>query len=351
MKRIVTALLLIALISCGNKPSQVPEKSERQALAVEVMEVQKGKLIPFLERSGTVRGENEVSILSQTQGEIIRLNVKLGDSVKEGDVILQVDDNLARLNFKAAEEQWKTARLDYEALSNAVNQGGSSRRDLSAASNRLASAELALASAREQWEHCRILSPITGNISELDRSLTPGNRIQAGQPVARIVDESSWRSNVFLGEKQIGLIREGQEVEIRVPSAGDEWNKGNIEAMAAGSDVSTGSYRVQVQWDSENPEIKSGMTAEIRLPTLSQTDYIIIPSYALIKREGKDFVYLEDQGMARAVEVEKGDHLGVPMEIRSGLREGDRLIISGMNRLSPGYPVNPSQVQAGEALK
>jgi len=352
MKKYILFFLLTVffiLTSCSPNDDEVAaasdqdwENVETEALAVEIMEVSKGKLIPYLERSGTLEGIHEVQVVSQTQGEILEMPVKLGSSLSEGDIILKVDDQLALLNLKSAEEQLKSAQLNYDALSSSVGQGGSSRRDLVSASSALAAAEAALERARQDYENCTIRSPINGYISRLGSNLSPGNRLSPGTLVASLVDKSAWSVMIYLGEREIGFLEEGSQVAVHVPAVGDKVDQGIIYAKAAGSDRSTGSYQVEITWTSDNPAILSGMTAHVQIPSNDRGDRMIIPSSAILMRNGRPFVYIEQEGTAEAVEVSVSDSLGNRTAIIQGLSEGDRLITSGLSQLRPGRTVIPT---------
>ncbi|MBN1646616.1 MAG: efflux RND transporter periplasmic adaptor subunit [Spirochaetales bacterium] len=326
-------------------------QTEATAVAVEVIEVKEDKLVPYLEFSGSVQGVNEVNLLSKTRGTIVEVYSKLGEKVSRGAPLLKVDNTLPFLNLKAAEEQAETTRIDFEALEKSASQGGSSRRDLSAARDRLAAVKAALEAARQEYENCTVRSPIDGVIATMDRSISPGNSISVGTPVARIIDNSSWVVENSAGEGQIRLISEGTPVLINVPSAGSKAEKGEITAIASGDEQNTGSYKIIIQWTSGNKSIRSGMTASVMVPTKDENTAIIIPLNSVVRRNRMDYVFIEEEGKASAVSVIKGNSLGNRLEIISGLKEGDRLIISGLNSIAPGIPVKSVAADRSEALQ
>lgn len=351
-------LLVLLLFSCSPKDDTAAvstnedyQEMESPPLAVETMKVSKDKLIPYLELSGSVEGVNEINLLSKTSGTIQEVYVRLGQEVKAGDPLVKVDDSLALLNLKAAREQAATARIDFDALNQSLNQGGTSRRDLSAARNRLAAAEAALKSAEQAYENCTIRSPIEGTVSSLDRSISPGNSLSAGLPVARIINHSSWVVESSLGERQVVLISQGTRAEVRVPSAGNTPEEGTITAIATGGDPSTGSFPLQVEWTSENPRILSGMTASVRIPTEGKESTLIIPASSVVQRERQDYVFVVKGGKAEAIAIERGDSLGNRLEVLSGLIGGEELIVSGLNSLAPERKVIATPVDRGEVLE
>ncbi|MDA3851827.1 MAG: efflux RND transporter periplasmic adaptor subunit [Spirochaetaceae bacterium] len=349
--------LLIFLSSCSGKDAtsaasgNYGDDQEVPPLAVEVVLVEQGKLIPYLELSGTVEGINEVSLLSRNFGQIEEVYVGLGDRVEEGQLLVRLEDNLSLLNLRAAEESRNTARIEFEALQQSYNTGGTSRRDFSAAQNRLASAEAALEQARQNHRGNRITSPINGYISALDRSISKGNSLQQGQLVAHIIDSSSWIMEGYLGESQIGLVTQDQQVQVSIPSAGSMVETGKILAVSPGGDLTTGSYKIEIKWTSDNPRLRSGMTAMVKIPTSGENQGLLIPSSAVVKREGKDYVFLDNQGIAEAVAIKPGPALGNRMIVLEGLSRGDRLVVSGLNGLAPDREIITTLADRREALE
>jgi RND family efflux transporter MFP subunit len=138
---------------------------------------------------------------------------------------------------------------------------------------------------------------------------------------------------------------------VNIPAAGDSPENGVVKAISSGGDPATGSYKVIVEWKSDNKNIKSGMTAAVRIPTNDERKSLIIPASAIVPRNRQDYVFLNENAKAQAVQVETGKALGNRLEIISGIKEGDSLIISGLNSIAPGSPINPTSVNREEALQ
>ena len=331
----------------------------REAIPVEAVELTAGRLIERIESSGTVSGIEEATVVSETQGVIEQAEFELGDLVEPGDILVQVDDEIARLNMEQAEQQLQTARIDLQSKENLLERGGASRAEVLRARSNLRGAEARYRQTRKAFEDCSISSPITGYVADKGQEVSIGNYLSPGTPLARIVDLSSLRLEVAVGESIIGLIEEGAEAKVRTPAAcEDEEFIGRVVAVAAGSDPATGSYPVVIEWKNEcGTRIKSGMSAQVVIEPRETEPTLILPSSSIASRGGDSVVFVarrtadsgdSDTGTsgdttpemtAEMRKVELGRRLGNKTELISGIEEGDTVILTGISGLSDGDPV------------
>lgn len=336
----IPALILftVVLSGCGSEPEEVSGASEMEEqekpVAVEVVTVQKGSVVPLIETAGTVKGLHEAAVVSETQGVIKEVLVSIGDTVEQGDPLLQVDDDIAAIAMEQARQQWETAQLDLQGVEEAFSAGIASRAELMRAQSSASGAEARFREARKRYEDSRITAPIRGYLADWEPSLTRGNYISPGTPVGRIVDLSGLRADVSLSEELVALVQVGTPANLTV--AGRQLS-GSVTAIALASDAATGSYRVIIE--SENPygpALRSGMTAEISLNPRQGRESLIVPAQSLIDRESGRYVYRREDDKARLVAVRVGEVEGNRAEILEGLDEGDAVLVTGFSRLRDG---------------
>jgi membrane fusion protein (multidrug efflux system) len=312
----------------------VPDK--RPSFSVEALEVTRGKLVDRVEASGIVSGINEAYVVSETEGLIRWVGFELGQFVKAGQVLLSVDDQIARLNMEQAKQQYETAKLELAAAERLHASGNVSRAQLIKTQGDTNGAKAAYERALKVYNDCFLKAPIAGYIAEKDPGVALGNFLAPAFRVARIVDISSLELEVAIGEGEIGLIKPGAEASITVPTSPQPEHRGVVKAVAAGSDPLTGSYAVVVTWaNTEEESVKAGMTAQVSIETTDVGETVIIPASALVRREGKVYVFLVENGKAKPQEVRPGKRLGSRIEIKEGVEEGDVLITSRLTALLP----------------
>jgi membrane fusion protein, multidrug efflux system len=338
-------LIIIFLVSCsrGGTREDVSETGENP-LSVEGVTLTKGVLIEEVSISGVIEGGREASVVSETEGVIQNVSVTLGDRVAEGDLLVQVDDTVARLNMEQTRQQLETARIDLRTKEELLRSGGVSRADLARSQSAAAGAEARYRSAVKVFEDCSIVSPFDGYIALIGQGISKGNYLGRGSVVVRVVDLDTLKLKAGVGEQLISLVRRGSGAKILVPAAcGDQLMEGRVSAVAAGSDPSTGSFIVEVEWENRCGEsARSGMSASAVIEPAGQEPRLLVPTASIIRRGGTTAVFMIDNGIARLVSVETGDSLGNRTVVASGLNEGDTVLLTGIGALSDGDRVSVS---------
>ncbi len=288
-------------------------------------------------------------MISETEGIVESVGFTLGDRVRAGDILLKVNPDLAIRNLKLAEQQYKTALLEFEASKLARKNGSISELQFSQITDRLLAAEAAAAASRDAFENTSLKAPFSGAVASRDRNLGVGNYLSRGVPVVRIVDDSAFRTEVSVGEGQVLLVKEGSAA--RITGNDGRVRSGRVEAVSAGSDASTGSFTVVVEWIPEQGDgLKSGMSVDVSIVPPDNGGRIIIPASVIRIREGRHYVFVDKDGAADLRLIETGSRLGDRVEVLSGLDEGETLITSGLASLSSGTPVNITLVGSSGEL-
>ena len=356
----IKILALILLVSsCSKRPDETTsaswsaEYAGDTVIAVEVLEVSLGHLYPEVQAAGIISGIKEAYVISETKGLIKELKFEIGDLVTINQSLLKVDDKIARLSMEQAKQQYETARIDLEGVEAFYDKGNASISELARARSASNGALALYETARKIYEDSTLRSPIDGAVAWKDTSAALGNYLSQGMRVAKIVDLSSIKVEISLGERQIGLVRTGAPVNIYIDSVcGDKPIPGKVTAIAAGSDMTTGSFAVIVEaLNICGDSLRAGMSSTVIIETSTIKDEIIVPSSSIVEREGKEYVFLNRDGIAEAVEINIGEMMGNRTSIISGPEEKDQLIISGVSSMRPGMKVNSRVVgKSGEWL-
>jgi len=355
VKKFLYILILVtALTSCGGEDRETDEVTtatweqgdDLVPIAVEVLEVSRGRLVPYVEASGIIQGIKEAWVVSETQGPITQVSASLGQKVKKGELLLSVKNDLQRLNRDLALQQYQSAQLDFEGIEKTFKNGGLSRSDYNSARTRLLQSRASYESSLKAFEDTLIRAPFDGTIALLENTLTEGAFLSPSSRIALIIDTSQMKMEVALGERQVDLITPGQTVDLEIMSLNNrEPIQATIEAVGAGSVTTTGSYPVIITWENtENGSIRSGLSARAIMKNSREEDKIIIPSTALIVRDRKASVIVAEEGRTRIKEVDPGDSLGGNTIITSGLEGGELLIVSALSALGDNYPIEISPI-------
>ncbi len=351
LKPAIVMLMLIAatvvVASCAPKAAAISGATAWDAgingevIAVDALNITRGSLVNTVSSSGVVAGVNEAVAVAETQGIVKRVAFSIGDRVTAGAELLRVDDSIAALNLQRAKDQLDSANLELKANEQLTASGGSSPAALTRARSAASAANAQYETALKAFNDTVVRSPISGLIASREETATVGNIISPFTRIARIVDNSSFRITVGVGEREVGLIESGAVAMVSIPAAlGETEVRGTVTAVGAGADSATGSFPVVVSFRNEwGNLVKSGMSASVSVSARESRPVIVVPASALVRRGNRFAVFVEKGGLAQARELTLGRKIGVRVEVLSGLEAGEKLIISALGRLQSGTPV------------
>jgi len=359
-KMILNIIILTVTLSCSKEVDDLSsatwdmDKSDT-VVAVESLNLTKGVLYPTVTSSGLISGIKEAYIISETRGIIESVDFEIGEEVDTTEVLVNVDNSIAKLSLEQAKEQFENADLDLVSTEKFYKKGSASLSDLTRARSSANGAKVLYETALKTVEDASIKSPIFGAVAWKDSGVTQGNFLNQGQKIAKIVDLSKIRVEVSLGERQIGLIKLNSKASIKLVSIKNSQPLiGNVVAIAAGSDASTGSYKVIVEADnSQKDVIRAGMSCSVTIDTNDTNALYIVPTDSIVVREGKEYIFVDNNGVAEPMEIIKGEVVGSRTSIdpKTQLSENETIIISGLNSIKPGIKVNSTIIgSSGEWL-
>lgn len=349
MKKILLILSILIIYGCSKESDSTSaatwsDPEEIDPIAVEVLEISKGKLVNYVESSGIIKGAKEAWIVAEAQGEIKSKLVNLGDRVNKGEPLITLDRELQELNLDLANEQLLKSKADFDANSTAFKNGNISRSIYDQFKIAYIQSQTNYKLRSLELDKTTIKAPFNGEIALIDSEVVEGNYLTPGTRAIRIVDLSSYKIELSLGERQIALIERGARVQIEIETPGEEkLFSGSVVAIGSGSDPTTGSFPVIITWDSNGTkDLRSGMTGRVKIETKESLLTTIIPSSAIIQRDRVEGVFIEEGGFAKMSPIEVSDSFGGMVVINRGAELGDRVIISGLSSLGDGYRVIPT---------
>lgn len=322
-------------------------------LAVEAVEATRAALVSDITASGVIRGVSEARVVSETQGIIRDVRFELGEEVTAGEVLVALDSEIERLQMEQARRQLETARLELRATEQLAERGSTSQAELARVRANAAGAEAAYEQAKKRFEDKTITAPISGRVAARSENVTPGNYLNPGVEVARIVDLRELEMEIAVGEREVGYLAPGTPVSVSIPACPDlEAQQARVASVAAGSDAATGSFPAIIRWENTcGDEVRSGMSASARIEPQGVEEVLVVPTQAIGRDSEGAFVFLAAEGGARRARVETGRRLGSRTEITAGLSAGDIVITTATSRLRDGDAVEVTvNDMSGEAL-
>lgn len=357
MKRILLISTVIFLASCGGKPSD--KKSELEALKkervelnskiekleaevgsvatadvkdVSVLELKETAFKNYLEVQGKIDAEENVMVNPEMPGVVTTVYAVIGQNVSKGQVLAQIDDQVLRQNIAELENQLELASTLFERQKSLWDQKiGTEVQFLNAKTQRDA-AQRRISTVKTQLSMFKIKSPISGTIDAMD--LKVGQAVSPGMSGIRIINVSKLKAKALVAESYSGRVNQGDNVEVILPDVPDTVAT-KIAFASKTIDPVSRSFTVEIKLPS-NSRYRPNMLSILKIIDYQNLKALVIPVNAIQKAENGDYVYVEEGGKAKRVNIQVGKISGGQAEIISGLKIGDKVIVAGINGLSPG---------------
>ena len=319
---------------------------------VQVAAAEERELAPIVDVPGTVISLNDSRIASEIEGVLTWL-ANVGDTVEAGEVIARIDPrlmdvavkraraNVARLEAELglAEQQLRRAEELAASKAASANLLDEARAERDSAHHQLDDARAQLERAEGDLERTQIRAPFAGHVTE--RLASIGEYVATGEDVLRLVDthqlEITLRAPIALTE----FVHAGSSVSVRNDGRNREHTVRTV--VPVGDAVSR---MVEVRLRAAEGDWLVGTPVQISLPRATPVTTVAVPRDALVERGGSAWVYrVNDDGSAEQITADIEMKVGLWVGLKGGIEAGDRVIIRGAERLSPGQPV---QVMSAE---
>jgi len=304
---------------------------------VSIIIAQKQRLVTNILLVGTINASNDVNVISETQGTVKEIYVKVGQYVSAATVLARVDDEIPRSNLAAAEINYQKTIRDYERSEALFQENSISPAQLDAARLGMKAAENQRDIARRQLENTQIKSPISGTVNS--RNINVGTMVQPGMTVANIVDISTLKVNVNVAEQEAFKLKVGDKVEVTTDIYPENKFIGRLDNIAAKADAAH-TYPVEIIVpNSDQYPLKAGMFARVSFTSLAPDEALTIPRLALIGSIKNAQVFRIKKGVANLRSVVIGRQSSEYLEVLNGISRGDSIVINGQNNLVNGTRV------------
>ncbi len=288
-------------------------------------------------RTGSLRAQREIQILSQEEGRIVALPHFAGDVVKRGDLLLQLDDTLLAAQLRKSEAQRRQMELDLSRLQRLIRNQLVSEEELARARTAL---DIALAEEqllRTRLEYTRIIAPFDGVISL--RRAEPGDVVPSFTHVLTLTDLTSLLTTTSVSELLLPFLAVGDAVSIHIDALGAAPHPGRILRIHPSIDAATRQGVVEVALDPVPAAARPGQLCRILFTGRPQIRRVI-PFAALRRDNSGEFVFVLDaDSKAQRQAVVSGMQLGEDIELLSGPEAGSRVVTKGFLGLLPGRKV------------
>jgi membrane fusion protein (multidrug efflux system) len=346
------AVIGIFITGCGENNASTNDRQQFgngegqnvAAIPVQVAPVKKGEISIYIMQTTTIEAMRQVDILAKVSGQVIKLPAEEGILVKTGDLLAKLEEDELRINFMQTQVAMETDKAMLARAKNMLEKDLIAEEAYETTRLQFESSNAAFEAARLQLEYTNIRAPFSGIVTA--RNIELGQRVNVNEALFILADFDPLRARIYVPEKDIGRIFVGQKAKITVEAQPGLEFSGVVQMVSPVVDPTSGTSKVTIDINDNRGKLKPGMFATVFITTDTHNEALIIEKKSLILESDRDQVYIYQEGKAHKVTLETGFNSGENLEVLSGLKEGDLVVIAGQDGLREGLPIRiPEEVK------
>ena len=343
MKTIFRTMLIAGVVvmtaGCGSntkKAEAQPEAVVEAAPTVAVVQVSKREVPQIATYTSTVQPYVKNNIVPQAGGRITKINVEIGDFVKEGQVLAEID----KAQLQQAQLSLKNQEVELARLKSLYEAGGLSKSDLDAIELQY---NVTKTQVENLLENTVLRSPINGVVTA--RNYDVGDMCSMSAPIFTVEQIVPVKLLVGISESDYSKVKKGDSVEIKADAVPDKTFYGKINRIYPTIDPATRTFTVEVVVQNNYRTLRPGMFVRATV-NFGTNNNVVIPDVAVVKQQGSGerFVYVLNQdGTVTYQKVVLGVRMGAEYEVLEGLEDGATIVTGGQIRLKDGIKVTVNE--------
>ena len=346
---VLAALVSVVLLAVAlPKKSDDKPPSERPPVNVETIIVRPESLVrDTFEIVGKVEADRVVEVSAEVAGRVERILRREGRPVRTGEEIIRLNTDILQAEFDHAKAQHQFDAREYDRIAALHKRGAAAATELDQARTKAAISKAAFDIAETHLKRATVVAPIDGTLDKVIPEV--GAYVNIGDPIAKIVDSDPAKVVVDVPECDVSFLKIGQKEKISIKGRAKNIT-GEITYISKLIDHGSNTTRVEISIDNRNGLLRDGQIVRVSLLRRELRDVILIPLEVVIPMEkGRNAVYVVEDSKAvrRKVEIDLSLLLDGRVYIRTGLKEGDRLIVKGLRFVSPGRAVREKPEKKG----
>ncbi len=297
-------------------------------------------IVDDVQAVGSLKARQGVMVRPEVSGRIARLGFIDGQPVRQGQLLVQLDDTLQQAQLEQANAQASIARTNLQRSRELLAQNfvSQSAVDQNAAALQVAEAQVSLAQA--QAARMRVLAPFNGTAGL--RTVDVGDYVKDGADIVKLEDLSALEVEFSLPERYVSRTRPGLAIELTLDAMPGTTFKGQVVALASQVEANGRALLVRARVQNAGTVLKPGMFARPRVVFAVREGAVAVPEEALVPLGARQFVFKVVDGpeggrkIAQRQEARIGLRVPGKVEILEGLKPGDLVVTAGQARLMRG---------------
>jgi len=343
MKTIFRTMLIagaaVFAVGCGNngtKTVEQPVAEVEEYPAVSVVQVTTREIPQTSTYTSTVQPFVKNNIQPQTGGRITKINVEIGDFVKEGQILAEID----KAQLQQAQLQLHNQEVELQRMKALYEAGGLSKSDLDAIEMQY---NVIKTQVDNLLENTVLRSPINGVITA--RNYDAGDMYAMAAPIFTVEQIVPVKLLVGISESDYSKVKKGDSVEITADAVPGKTFYGKVNRIYPTIDPATRTFTVEVVVTNNYKTLRPGMFVRT-VVNFGTSNNVVIPDVAVVKQQGSGerFVYiLNEDGTVSYTKIVLGRRMGAEYEVLEGIEDGAKVVTGGQIRLKDGVKVSVNE--------
>ncbi len=331
------------LLSGENKAAQEPPAgkgawtSPTAGISVEAAPATAATASLKVKAIGSLQSDESVQIASEIAGRVTEIPLPEGSSVAAGDILIKLDDALARAEVDDMQARYEFAKGNLGRANMLARSGNVTERARDEATANSATAQATLELAKVRLSKHVIHAPFSGVVGI--RKVSPGAYIAVGQPIVNVEKIDTLKVDFKLPELYLGDVKIGQTVDITVDALPGRTFEGTIYAIDPMVDVNGRALVIRAKLANPDQILRPGLFARILVKGTEGRSVVVVPESAIVPRGTEKIVYAIENGKAVETLVTLGERREGLVEIVAGLKTDAMVVTAGQQKLRNGSPV------------
>jgi len=329
---IVAIFAVFKLASNHKRNTTLDNNLFTNEVTVSVAPVELKSLSPVLNLTGIVYPIKELDIAAEIQGKVKSLQFNLGSNVSSGSVIALLDDETKRLAYETAKVDADKQEKNFNRIKNMLSGGTSSEQEFDNAKSAYETAKIKVQDAAKQLSYTKITAPMSGTIAK--KYVEAGAYVKDGAAIASIVDISKLKVKVSVSENNAYYIKLGSTATLTSDIYPGVELQGKVSFVSPRGDESH-NYPIEIELvNSGKYPLKGGTFVMVKFQVGENKTGLFIPREALQGSVKDARVYVAENGKAFLKNIVIGRESTGSLEVISGLKENEKVIVSGQVNLA-----------------
>lgn len=351
--KILSLGLLLTLVTGACSDSKKTSAHEETPVAVTVENIEFPSGMGYFSASGQIEADQFANISTRIMGYVSKVYVTVGDQVKKGQPLIDINnaDMEARkaqadAGILQAQARFDRAEKELNRFQSLYEQKSASQKELDDITTQYDVAKAQLESAKQVQKevesmlfYTNIKAPFSGKITS--KSIKVGDMTKPGQHLMSLEAPDAFVGMAMVSESNIPYVHQNDSVQVFVKS-NDETIKGVISEVSTSSQNSGGQYLVKIKLDiPKNLKLFSGMFISVVFPSLEKSStQVMVPKSALIQKGDLNGIYTVSASNTAILRwLKTGKSLGNQVEVLSGLKPGEQVIVDAEGKIYNGVKV------------